>query len=67
MNNFAIIKNGIVTNVIVAASKKIAESVTGEDCVPYDDTNQAAIGWAYDGEKFIAPEPIVVVDETIPE
>ena len=45
----------------------MAESVSGKECVAYDEINQAAIGWAYDGEKFIAPEPIVVVDETIPE
>jgi hypothetical protein len=59
MANFAVIENGIVTNVIVATSKEVAKSVTGKDCVSYDDTNPAGIGWSYDGEKFIAPIPVI--------
>jgi hypothetical protein len=60
MANFAVIENGIVSNVIVATSKKVAESVTGKNCVSYDETNPAGIGWSYDGEKFIAPIPLIV-------
>ncbi|CAB4175953.1 hypothetical protein UFOVP981_26 [uncultured Caudovirales phage] len=67
MANYAVIENGIVTNVIVATTKKIAESITGKDCVSYDETNPAGIGWAYDGKNFIAPKPVIIIDETIPE
>ena len=55
MANFAEIQNGVVTNVIVADTKEIAELVTGLTCVEYTDSNPAGIGWTYDGTKFIAP------------
>lgn len=56
--NFAVIKNNIVTNVIIADSLEIAELVTGATCVKSD---VAAIGAAYDEETglFITPDPIV--------
>ena len=55
MANFAEIQNGVVTNVIVADTKEIAELVTGLTCVEYTDENPAGIGWTYDGSKFIPP------------
>jgi hypothetical protein len=55
MANFAEIQDGVVTNVIVADTKEIAELVTGLTCVEYTDSNPAGIGWTYDGKKFIAP------------
>jgi hypothetical protein len=64
MANFAEIQNGVVTNVIVADTKEIAELVTGLTCVEYTDSNPAGIGWTYDGTKFIAP---VVETPIIPE
>lgn len=52
---FAVIKDGIVTNVIVADSKEIAEDVTGLTCIEYDQdsSNAAHIGYTYDGTNFI--------------
>lgn len=38
----------IVINTIVADSIEIAEQVTGETCVEFDDTNPAIIGEKYD-------------------
>ena len=62
MAHFAEIKDGLVTNVIVADTKEIAELVTGLTCVEYTDSNPAGIGWTYDGSVFTPP----AVQETNP-
>jgi len=58
--NYAVIESGIVTNIIVANTKEIAEQVTGQTCIEYTDENPARIGYTYDGTNFIAP----VIEET---
>jgi hypothetical protein len=58
MPNFAVIKNGIVLNIILADSKAIAEEVTGNTCVEYTDVNPACIGLGYDGTTFEQPAPV---------
>jgi hypothetical protein len=55
MATFAEIKNGVVTNIIVADTKEIAELVTQSTCIEYTEENPAGIGWTYDGTKFIQP------------
>jgi hypothetical protein len=67
MANFAVISGSKVSNVIVASSKKNAELATNFECVEYTDENPAGIGWSYIDKVFIAPIPIEVIDETIPE
>jgi hypothetical protein len=62
MKNFAVIKNVVVDNVIVAETKEIAELVTGLTCVEYTEENPAGIGWTYDGTSFTPP----AVQETNP-
>lgn len=59
MKNFAIIKDGIVKNIVVSDSKAIAEEISGETCIEYFDSNVASIGGSYDSKnkKFIAPKP----------
>lgn len=57
MATYAIVENNLVTNVIIADTLQIAEEVTGKTCVEYNEDNPAGIGWTYDGEKFVAPEP----------
>jgi hypothetical protein len=53
---FAVIEEGIVTNVIIADTKEIAEQVTAKTCVEFENTpDQPSIGWAYDGTNFIQP------------
>lgn len=52
--NYAVINNGIVTNVIIADTKEIAEEVTGLTCIDVSD------GWDYDngidgGDFFPVP------------
>lgn len=63
---FAVIEEGIVTNVIIADTKEIAEQVTEKTCVGFEnDAFQPSIGWSYDGKKFIQPEPPkIAVEET---
>jgi hypothetical protein len=56
MANYAVIKNGIVNNVIVADTKEIAEEVTGLTCVEVENVPGApGIGWSYDDAEFTAP------------
>lgn len=51
MNNYAIIENGVVVNVIVGP---LPDGISG---VPIDGTN-AAIGDHYENGEFIKPEPV---------
>jgi hypothetical protein len=56
MANYAVIKDGIVTNVIVAESQEIAESVTGLTCIEFQlEPGAPGIGWSYNGTDFTAP------------
>jgi hypothetical protein len=55
MANFAVLKDNVVTNIIIADTKEIAETVTEQTCVEYTENNPASIDWTYDGIKFIPP------------
>jgi len=56
MGNYAVIQNNIVSNIIVAESKEIAENATGFNCVEVDSsTFEVSVGWSYDGTDFTAP------------
>lgn len=56
MANYAVIQNGIVTNVIIADTKEVAEMATGLTCIEYENEPGApGIGWSYDGAEFTAP------------
>lgn len=56
---FAVLTGDIVSNVIVADSAEIAESLTNQTCVEYTPENPAQIGWIYNAEteEFIFPAP----------
>lgn len=60
MATFAVLNENTVSNIIVADTKEIAEAVTGLPCAEYTESNPAAIGYLFDGEKFVEP----VVEET---
>ena len=63
---FAVIEDGVVTNVIIADTKEIAEQVTKQTCIEFQDTpNAPSIGFNYDGDKFIQPTPTISETETI--
>ena len=58
---YAIIKNDLVVNVIVADSKFVKESkINAIEC-----PENVCVGWSYLEEEFIAPE--IIFDETISE
>jgi hypothetical protein len=64
MANYAVIKNNIIDNVIVADTKEIAEMVTGLTCIeiPFEP-GSPGIGWSYDGTSFSAPVIETPVEE----
>jgi len=53
MSNYALIKNGIVENIVLADADFINSLPNKNDYVQY--TN-AGIGWSYDGVNFIPPK-----------
>ena len=57
MGNFAIISEGIVTNIIVADSKEIAELVSRSECIESTEENFAYIGGAYIDGYFYCLQP----------
>ena len=59
MAMYAAIKDGIVTNVILADSQEVAESITGTMCVESTSENTAYTGGTYDEETglFTHPNP----------
>lgn len=62
MPNFAIYKDNIVFNVIVADSKEIAEEVTGANAI--ETTGNPWIDWTFVDGVWTAPEiKEEVVDE----
>lgn len=56
MAKFAVIKDGVVLNTILADSLAIAQAVTGETCVEYT-TEPAEPGGTYSGGVFIQRKP----------
>lgn len=56
MPTFAVIKDGIVVNTILADTVEIAEMVTGTECVL---SETAAIGDLWDGTQFTQQSLIV--------
>jgi hypothetical protein len=62
MATFAVIKDGVVDNCIVAESLAIAEEVTGLTCIEY---TVPFIGYGYADGKFTSPvvEQIALVGE----
>lgn len=55
MANFAVIEEGIVTNILVADSLEIAQDVTGKVCVEYTSENPAKMGLGYADGVFEQP------------
>lgn len=70
MANFAVIENGVVTNILIAEDLASAESLTGKTCVAYTDDAPAFIGGTYDGTSFtpvtskISADPVTPVKPT---
>jgi hypothetical protein len=63
MARFAVIEEGVVTNVVMADSKESAELVTGSDCVESDIAN---IGDPYVNGNFVITTPEETEEEYTP-
>ena len=65
MATFAIVKNGIVDNIIAADSLEDAQSVCGEgfEAIEYTFENGAHIGLSYDKTTGIFEQPEIKVVE----
>jgi hypothetical protein len=59
MANFAIITGNIVSNIIVADTKEIAEQITGANCIEYTGENPVGIGYVYDPVEDVFTYPAV--------
>ena len=58
MPNFALIKDGVVRNIIVASQQFVDDYCQVFDsCIAYEDGTYVGPGFYYDGEVFTAPEP----------
>jgi len=54
---FAVIVDGIVTNLIAADTLADAEEATNSTCVPDNPSAPAWIGLSWDGTSFAQPTP----------
>jgi hypothetical protein len=57
MATFAVIKDGIVENCIIADSLEVAQEITGLTCVEYTSENLAAVGFTYANGIFTDTRP----------
>lgn len=65
MLNFIVIKDDEVCNLIVADSKDMAEKISGQICIEYDNTkinpkigDSVADGQVVDVETYLTPEEL---------
>lgn len=66
MPNFAIYKDNVILNVIVAESKEIAEEVTGANAI--ETTGNPWIDWTLvDGVWTAPPQPQPIEEEVVEE
>ncbi len=63
MATFAVIKDGLVENCIVADSLEDAQKVTGLVCVEYTSETPAGIGFTYADGIFIDPNAPTPAEE----
>ena len=64
MVTFAVIKDGLVENCIVADSLENAQEITGLTCVEYTSENPAGIGFTYADGVFTDPNAPIPSEET---
>lgn len=66
MNKFAIITDGIVSNIIVAESPEDAVSLVGFDCVEVVGQTAVSVGYLFDSETSEFNEPADTEPEQLP-
>jgi hypothetical protein len=55
MAKYAVLIDDVVSNIIVADTKEIAEEVTGSICIEYTDENPVGKGDNWNGSEFTKP------------
>ena len=67
MKNYAVLdRNFVITNIIVASSLEVAESVTSSYCVLVPPQTYVNIGWSYIDGVFVDPNPTETPEEETP-
>jgi hypothetical protein len=61
MNNYAIVSNGTVENIVLWDGQSAYNPGTGLTAVSIPDGTTVAIGYAYDGTNFTAPAPTITL------
>ena len=56
MSKYVVVSNGLVTNIVVADSKEVAEEVTRLTCIDYPEGKFVKIGWTWDGTTLVDPD-----------
>ena len=67
MNKYAIVKDGVVVNVIEYAEQPTTPPPGIEDGHVAVQTNHVSIGWTYANGQFTDPNPPVVVEMPAPK
>jgi hypothetical protein len=62
MNKYAIVKNGVVVNLIEYAEQPTTPPPSFEDGHVAVQTNAASIGWTYANDTFTNPNPLEIID-----
>jgi len=63
MANYAIYKDTVITNVVLAESKEIVETLTGMNAI--ETEGSPWIGWTLVNDEWVDPTPIV--EDSVPE
>jgi len=63
MTNYAIYKDTVITNVVLAESKEIVETLTGMNAI--ETEGSPWIGWTLVNDEWVDPTPIV--EDSVPE
>jgi len=63
MANYAIYKDTVITNVVLAESKEIVETLTGMNAI--ETEGSPWIGWTLVNDEWVDPTPIV--EDSAPE
>lgn len=67
LKTIAVLEGNTVINIIVNEDVESAEEALGKKCIEYTSENPAAIGYTWDGAKFIAPAAETIIEgEVVP-
>lgn len=65
MARFAVLINNVVSNIIIADTKEIAEELTGLTCIEYTNENPVHFDYIWNGSEFIEPIPEEIIQNNV--